>query len=122
MDFIQDLQTKWNIDLAIVAIVILSGFFQERFLFTWRLVKDNRLNAALKTLIVSVLASSLYIFFAYKQSLSVQSDVRVLIPWGKYFISYFAATSVYDIIIRPIRKWIAKKTGETPPPETTAGN
>lgn len=122
MDFITDLQQKWNIDLAIVAIVILSGFFQERFLFVWKVAKDSRLNAALKTLIVSVLASSLYIFFAYKQSMAVQEDARVLIPWGKYFVSYFAATSLYDLIIRPIRRWIAKKTGEPTPPETTAGN
>ncbi len=112
MDFINELQQKWNIDLIIFLIVMVSGFFQERFLPYWNLVKDPRLCAALKTLIVSFIAASIYIFIVYKQAHGeVKDGSEVLIPWGKYFITYFMSTSIYDLLVRPFRKWITKVTG-----------
>lgn len=111
-DFFDELIKKWNLDLIIFTIVLLSGFFQERFLPYWNLVKDSRLCAALKTLIVSLIASSVYIFFSYKQVKGSAEGAEVLIPWGKYFMTFFAATSVYDLLIRPLRRFIAKVTGE----------
>lgn len=111
-NFFDELIKTWNLDLIIVAIVLLSGLFQERFLGHWNIVKDARLCAAIKTLIVSLVASSIYIFFSYDQVKSGADGEEVLIPWGKYFISFFAATSLYDFVVRPFRKWIAKVTGE----------
>lgn len=112
MDFINDLQQKWNIDLVIFLLVMLSGFFQERFLPYWNLVKDKRLCAALKTLIVSLGASTIYIVITYKQLKGEAEGGEVLIPWGKYFITYFMSTSIYDLLVRPFRKWLSKVTGE----------
>lgn len=112
MEFIDTLQQKWNIDLVIFLIVMASGFFQERFLPYWQLVKDQRLCAALKTLIVSFIASSVYIFIVYKQLHSDKTEgAEVIVPWGKYFITYFMSTSIYDLLVRPFRKWITKITG-----------
>lgn len=112
ISFFDDLIKQWNLDLIIFAIVMLSGFFQERFLSGWKVSKDSRLSAALKTLIVSFLASSIYIFFSHRQLKGHGDGADVLIPWGKYFMTFFAATSVYDLLVRPFRRWLAKVTGE----------
>lgn len=111
-NFFDQLLQKWNLDLIIFTIVILSGFFQERFLTYWALVKDSRLNAALKTLVVSLAASTIYIIISYEQMKGAAQGAEVLVPWGKYFMTFFTATSIYDLIIRPIRKWISKVTGD----------
>lgn len=111
MDFIEQLQDKWNIDLIIFLIVMASGFFQERYMSNWYIVKDARLCAALKTLLVSFVAATIYIFIVYKQAQGQGDGATVLIPWGKYFITYFMTTSIYDILVRPFRKWITKVTG-----------
>lgn len=112
MEFFDSLQQRWNIDLVIFLLVMLSGFFQERFLPYWNLVKDARLCAALKTLIVSFIASSIYIFIVYNQLHTDNNEgAEVMVPWGKYFITYFMSTSIYDLLVRPFRKWITKVTG-----------
>lgn len=111
MEFIETLQQKWNIDLVIFLLVMGSGFFQERFLGHWNITKDQRLCAALKTLIVSFIASTVYIFITYKQAHGGAEGTEVIVPWGKYFITYFMSTSIYDLLVRPFRKWITKVTG-----------
>lgn len=112
MNIFQDLLKEWNLDMVIVVIVILSGFFQERFLGGWKIVKDARLCAALKTLIVSIGVSTIWIVITYREMKGQANGAEVLIPWGKYFISFFTATSIYDFIIRPIKKWYDKKYGD----------
>lgn len=116
MEWYEYLKTQFNLDVIIVAIVLMSGFFQERLLPEWKVAKDPRLCAALKTLIVSFVAGSVYIFLVYKQEKAEADGAKVLLPWVKYFISYFFATSLYDMCIRPFRKWIQKKTGDVDPP------
>jgi len=110
MDTLHLLIEKLNIDPIIVALVILSGFFQEKYLCHFKLSKETRYDAALKTLAVSFIAASIYIVLIY--------DKTVPLPAAKYFISYFAATSLYDMVIRPVTKWmkklISKATGEEP--------
>lgn len=105
MDFLSFLDFL-HIDPMIVMLVICSGFFQEKYLCgsTWS--KDSRRDAAYKTLVVSVLVSLIYILLFHLQ------DKSVTIMWAKYFISYFVATSLYELLIRPFRKWLAKKTGD----------
>lgn len=119
MEWYEYLKDKWNLDIIIIVIVFLSGFFQEKYLCKFSWVKDGRFDASLKTLIVSLIASSIYIILIYKEAKRTSEDGTALIPWAKYFISYFAATSLYDLGIRPIRKWITKKLGE---PETNNTN
>lgn len=115
MEWYDYLKDKWNLDVIIIILVFLSGFFQERFLkiFTW--VKDARLDAAWKTLVVSLIVSTIYIVLIYKEGKRTAENGTVLLPWGKYFISFFAATSLYDFAIRPLRNWIKKKTGDNSP-------
>lgn len=110
MEWYEYLKEKWHLDVVIVALVFLSGFFQEKYLRTpWR--KDPRFDASLKTLVISLLISSIYIMVSYKEA--KRMDAETLIPWAKYLFSWFAATSLYDMCIRPLRKWIKKKTGDT---------
>lgn len=112
MEWFDYLKDTWNLDIIIIAIVFLSGFFQEKYLIDWKWVKDGRLDASLKTLAISFIASSIYIILMYKEAKRSSTDGIVLLNWSKYFISYFTATSLYDLGIRPLRKWITKKLGE----------
>lgn len=112
MEWFDYLKDKWNLDIIIIGIVFLSGFFQEKYLCDAKLVKDARLDASIKTLAVSFIASSIYIVLMYKEAKHNSTDGTVFLPWAKYFISYFTATSLYDLGIRPLRKWITKKLGD----------
>lgn len=116
MEWFEYLKDKWNLDVIIIILVFLSGFFQEKYLCEFKWAKDTRIDASLKTLIVSLIVSSIYIFLMHKELKRVAEDGKAFIPWAKYFISYFAATSLYDLGIRPIRKWITKKLGESDTP------
>lgn len=118
MEWYDFLKEKFNLDVVIVAIVLLSGFFQERYLPQWNIAKDPRLCAALKTLLVSFVAGSIYIFLVYKQEKAEADGAKVFLPWVKYFVSYFFSTSLYDLVIRPLRKWIKKKVGDDTPDPT----
>lgn len=115
MEWFDYLKDKWNLDVIVIILVFLSGFFQEKYLCEFKWAKDARIDASLKTLVVSFIVSSIYIFLMYKELKRVSEDGKALLPWAKYFISYFAATSMYDLGIRPLRKWIKKKTGDTEP-------
>lgn len=103
MDTFLQLLQQWNIDLLIVAIVLISGFFQQKYLCKITVSKDSKYDAAVKTLVVSLVASLIYIALQYK-------DVDK--PWAKLFISYFFATSLYEILIRPFLRFIQKASGE----------
>lgn len=115
MEWYDYLKDKWHLDIVIVALVFLSGFFQEKYLrVPWR--KDPRFDASLKTLVISLIISSIYILVSYKEAKRMDADT--FIPWAKYLFSWFAATSLYDMGIRPLRKWIKKKAGDDTPDPT----
>lgn len=118
MEWFDYLKDKWNLDVIVIVLVFLSGFFQEKYLCEFKWVKDARIDASLKTLIVSFVVSSIYIFLMYKEAKRIAEDGKALVPWAKYFISYFAATSLYDLGIKPLRRWIKTKTGNTEPDNT----
>lgn len=113
MEWYEYLKDKWNLDVIIIGIVFLSGFFQEKYLTTFMWSKDSRIDGSLKTLVVSLLISSIYIVLIYKES--QKADAATALSWGKYFISWFAATSLYDLGIRPLRKWLKNKFGDNDP-------
>lgn len=119
MEWYDYLKDKWNLDIIIIAIVFLSGFFQEKYLIDFKWAKDARFDASLKTLVVSLIASSIYILLMYRDAKHQSDGAAVFIPYGKYFISFFMATSLYDMGIRPLRKWIKNKLGEK---DTEPGN
>lgn len=91
-----------HIDPVIVLIVIASGFFQNRFLCYWEISKDQKTAAAFRTLIVSAAASLIYLWLV-----GVKRDA-----FAYYFLSFFLATSLYELLIRPLVKWIKKETNQ----------
>lgn len=98
-----------KIDLIVMGIVLCSGFFQKMYLkgVTWS--KDASYDSALKTLAVSAVASSIYIVLI--------KDPNSATNWAKYFISYFGATSLYELLVSPFVRWIKKVTGSTDEPD-----
>lgn len=87
-----------KLDVYIIGIVLLSGFFQKIYLKVWIISKDDSYNSALKTLIVSAVVSSVYIVLL--------KDPEKANNWAKYFISYFTATSAYELLISPFSDWL----------------
>jgi predicted neutral ceramidase superfamily lipid hydrolase len=92
-----------KIDVYVVVIVLCAGFFQSRYLKGFALSKDSSYDSALKTLGLSAIASTVYIVLA--------KDPAHATNWAKYFISYFAATSLYELIISKFVDWVKEKTG-----------
>lgn len=90
-------------DVWVVGIVLCSGFFQQKYLkgIVWS--KDTSYDSALKTLAVSAVASALYIFLL--------KDPDSANNWAKYFVSYFGATSLYELLVNPFIRMIKRKTG-----------
>lgn len=93
-----------KLDFWVMGIVLCSGFFQTKYLkgFCWS--KDGSYDSALKTLALSAVASSIYIILA--------KDPERANNWAKYFVSYFAATSLYELLVNPFIKLIQKATGQ----------
>lgn len=93
-----------KIDFVIVALVLCSGFFQARYLSGIKVVKTDSLDSALKTLGVSFAVSAIYIL--------TLKDPNKPDNWAKYFLSYFFATSMYELLVSPFVVWIKKVTGQ----------
>lgn len=98
MEYIKWLQENLHIDPIVVLIVIASGFFQNRYLSSWVIGKDTRASSALKTLLVSFVVCVIYLYLAFTPRNA----------FANYFLSYFLATSLYELILRPLIKWINK--------------
>lgn len=98
------LQEHLHIDYIIVLLTLVSGFFQARFI-SLKLVKDERLNSAYWTLIVSIGACAIYLFLIHPAKEM----------YANYFVSYFVATSLYELLIKPFVNWIKKISGNTEP-------
>lgn len=96
------------LDFIIVGIVLVSGFFQKMYLKGFYLSKDPSYDSALKTLLVSLLFSTVYIILI--------KDPEKATNWSKYFLSYVFATSLYELLITPFVRWIKKKTGQDDTP------
>lgn len=96
------------LDFIVVAIVLVSGFFQKMYLKGIIFSKDDAYDSALKTLLVSAVFSTIYIFLI--------KDPDKSSNWSKYFLSYVFATSLYELLISPFVRFIKKKTGQTDNP------
>lgn len=97
-----------KVDIVIAAIVLCSGFFQAKYLKAFYFSKDASYDSALKTLALSAVASAIYIVLLKNPESATN--------WAKYFISYFGATSLYELLITPFIRWIKKRTGEIEQP------
>jgi hypothetical protein len=101
MNFFESFVEKF--DVWIVGIVLCSGFFQHKYLKGIAWSKDAAYDSALKTLAVSAVASAIYIVLA--------KDPESANNWAKYFVSYFGATSLYELLVQPFIRWVKKTTG-----------
>lgn len=106
METLNYLKEYLHIDPVIVLLVIGSGFFQDYYLKFWTLTKDTKTSGALKTLIISSIVSAIYL------SILSYVDKPPKEMWAQYFLSYFLATSFYELLIRPITKYIKKITNK----------
>ena len=91
-----------TLDIAIVGLVLCAGFFQKQYIKGITLSKSPSYDSALKTLILSAIVSAVYIFLL--------KDPQKSSNWSKYFVSYFAATSLYELLISPILDKYKKNT------------
>jgi uncharacterized membrane protein len=106
------LDTKY-VDFFIFILVIGAGFAQERFLkpFTW-FKKDARYDSTLKTFVVSLIFSAIYIWlYKYEMKHATTEEQVQAVPVMKFFISFALATSFYDLILRLFKFVFKKKTG-----------
>lgn len=99
INIIQWFSENLHIDFIIVLLVLSAGFFQSRYLSTWEITKDPKTASALRTLIVSMFASAIYLIL-----LNPGKDT-----FANYFVSYFAATSLYELLVRPFMNWLNKE-------------
>lgn len=97
MDILQWFQ-ELHLDPTIILIVIASGFFQNKYFAGFTVSKDKGYDAALKTLALSAFVSIVYIIL-----LGEQKDTLSF-----YLISYFTATSFYELLIKPVVKLFTK--------------
>jgi hypothetical protein len=86
------------IDFVIVALVLVSGFFQARYLKGFSLSKNESYDSALKTLMMSAIFSTVYILLI--------KDPEKASNWAKYFLSYVFSTSLYELLIQPFTRWL----------------
>ena len=94
-----------HLDFVVVAIVLCSGFFQKMYLKGFSFAKDASYDSALKTLAVSFVASAIYIILI--------KNPEKPNNWAMYFLSYFFATSLYELLINPFINWVKAKTGQS---------
>jgi hypothetical protein len=94
-----------KIDIVVVVLVLCSGFFQKMYLKGLTLSKDVTYDSALKTLLVSAIASVIYIVLF--------KDPDKASSYAKYFISYFGATSLYELLISPFVNFLKSKFGQS---------
>lgn len=91
-----------QLDVVIVGIVLCSGFFQKAYLRGFYFSKDASYDSALKTLTLSAMVSIIYILF-------LKHDGGIGKKLSGYFLSYFAATSLYELLINPFIAWIKSR-------------
>jgi hypothetical protein len=99
MEVLNWLKENAHIDGIIVLIVVAAGLFQKTFLGGFAWVKDEKYDGALKTLLVSAIVVGIKLYFEKVRG----SDI-----WDA-FLSYFLATSFYELFARPIVKFIRRK-------------
>ncbi len=99
MEQINEYLKYLHIDPIIFLIVFASGFFVDRMFKGIVIFKEKRTDMAWKTLIVSFAVSVLYFYLN-----GTPKDM-----YAELFLSYFVATSLYELLVRPFSKWLSKK-------------
>ena len=83
-----------HFDVAIMILVICSGFLVKKF---W--TQQGRLDTAWRTLILSAALVVVYTI------IMITTHELHETYWAKCFVSYTAATSLYELIIKKIQRY-----------------
>ena len=92
-----------SFDWWIVLLVLCSGFFQKKYFQGFRWASNDSYDSALKTLALSFFVSVVYIL--------LMRDPGEEKNWSRFFVSYFFATSLYELLVDPFIKWVKKFAG-----------
>jgi hypothetical protein len=93
------------VDIQLALLIVISAYFFKKFLCNYVL---PRVRMEHKVLLWATLISVLY-YFAFQQTGVVERRPAVI-----YFITYFFATSFYELIFQPLERWVKKMTATTP--------
>ena len=85
-------ETNPFIDVVVVGMVIAGGYFSKAYLTAYKA------SDAIKTLIVGTVFTCLYLLLMF----AAKHPINIV----KCFISYAAATSFYELIIKEITKFV----------------
>jgi hypothetical protein len=86
---------KWDslhLDAVVVLLVICAGFFQKKYL------ENVNLLPAVKTLIVGCVFVAAWVIIKWANNSLVKDKIE------DYFISFAVATSLYDLVVKPLLK------------------
>lgn len=90
LDILNYLGLSDKIDFAIVLIYLLGGLFAKKY------VTIHKTTTTYKTLIVGTLLTMVYVVLMYMDGF--------IIPFAKVLLSYALATSLYELIIKTIKR------------------
>lgn len=88
------------LDWILFLLVLAGGYFQSAYLKGIKLSKSN--DATVKTLLMGSIFCFIYLAIL-KMNGQLPKEV-----WAKYFFSYVAATSFYEIILKPFNIFIER--------------
>lgn len=110
MNPIQFMQQNLHINIIIVVLVIMAGFFQAKYMCAITFFKGNaKTDAALKTLLIGSIFSAVYVWLDY-------AVLKTTADWkAEMFVSFTVATSFYDILIKPVMIWIGLQKKDDDP-------
>lgn len=90
------------VDTSLAVLIVVSAYFFRKYLCDYFLPK---VNMAHKVLLWATLVSIIYYFTLQKTGVVEQRPAVI------YFITYFFATSFYELLFEPLAKWVKKVTG-----------
>src|SRR4051812_3327461 len=99
-DIFQQLFTRY-IDTPLAVLIVLSAYFFRKYLCDYFLPKWRMVH---KVLLWATLVSIAYYFIVEKPGLTDQNEPVI------YLITYFFATSFYEIIFSPMESWVKTNT------------
>ena len=106
MEILDFFKEKLNLDLIIIILVLGAGFFQKKYLYTPWNKKDSSHDGAIKTLATSAAFTIVYLILLHLQ------DKTQPIPAVRSFVTYCVTTSFYELLLKPLMKLWADKTGQ----------
>lgn len=90
------------VDVPLALLIVVSAYFFRKFLCN-NILPEIRMEH--KVLLWATLVSVIY-YFTLQQTGVIEKKPPVI-----YFITYFFATSFYELIFQPLERWVKKMTG-----------